>query len=874
MGAVSDHLRSLVEKQVSENRLVVWFDPEQHYRDFVDVLSLPNTAIEVCGQSFFELRRHVKPHLSADGDRPPRLVVYVPKSEEDTHDALVELTEPGVVMKPRQQPRNRNTRLSVVAKTALRPVLGDEQAAKIEKDVEAGRLVLTDLDNLGAKQSSVVSLIFGTAYPQEVALKFLGSMQYDPAVVDRKAIPDLASLLGGAFAVPLSGSVSCDELRASLARHVLSTELVRSMSGPLPSQLSSVKAAREDGAAETCASLAHEWRNRRDLRESYAEHADRVEGELGIGRMDFDLDQIRGCETFAGIERALQTSAEEKALSKLTPEEYRELRKLIERRLQGFWSSWPERYGEIQPRWRLIQAAVEVIHAAGEIEEGLKGLSVGPEEILRRYAGDLSAVEPWCELDTHQRRLERRNLDFSRGVNDEYQALEKLVARSRQHYRSAAESLSEQFLRALQKAKFKLPSLARQTETFARNVEPALKSGKKVAYVLVDSLRYEMARDLARAMGGDYEVEISAAVGTVPTITEIGMAALMPDAESGAKVVPVSEGKLGLEIAGTVLRDRKDRVKKLEEWAGKASKTPFETKLADLYSPTRATKANVKNADLVFVTSGEIDEQGESGNVVTARRFMDEVPAMLQRAVRVLADLGCDHIVLAADHGYVFADELDTDTKIDPPGGQTKDLHRRVWVGIGGSDEPYFLRMPLSRMDLSDDLEVAVPWGLGAFKAGGASAYFHGGMSPQEIAIPVMSLVPTKATAVAAPSADVEWEIKLGSKRISTRVISVRVGGRPTSLLAPSLPRVRVEVRISGKVFSEPMVAAYDYSETARDFGLRLEESGEIEENSVTLILEPDDSQARGGKASVHLLDAVTNIELARVEDVEMDISV
>jgi hypothetical protein len=70
------------------------------------------------------------------------------------------------------------------------------------------------------------------------------------------------------------------------------------------------------------------------------------------------------------------------------------------------------------------------------------------------------------------------------------------------------------------------------------------------------------------------------------------------------------------------------------------------------------------------------------------------------------------------------------------------------------------------------------------------------------------------------------------------------------------------------------MVAAYDYSEAARDFGLRLEENGEIEENSVTLIIEPDDSQARGGTASVHLLDAVTNIELARVEDVEMDISV
>jgi len=862
-----------VQRQVKDHGLVVWFDPDKKYRDFVEHLSLPKTVIEVCGESFFELRRRIEPHLSTDGERPPRLVVYVPRGEEETHDALVELTEPGVVMKPRQQPRNRNTRLSVVAKMALRPILGAEQAAKIEKDVDAGRLTLADLDTLGGKESSIVSLIFGTAYPQEVALKFLGDRRYDSGVVARQAIPDLALLLGGAFEASLSEDGSCEDLRVSLARHVLSTELVRSISGPLPSQLSSVKVANGEGAAEACASLALEWRNRRDLEESYAEHADRVEGELGLGRMSFGLDQIQSCETFVGVERALQTAVEQRALSKFTSEEYSELRQLIKGRLQGFWS-WPERYEEIQPRWRLIEAALDVIHAAGEVEGGLKGLDGGPEKILRRYAGDLSAVEPWCNLDTYQRRLERRYLDFSGGANDEYQALQNLVTCARQHYLRAAEDLSERFLHALREARFKLPDLPKQTETFARNVEPVLKSGKKVAYVLVDSLRYEMARELARAMEGDHEVEISAAVGTVPTITEIGMAALMPGADSGVKVVPVSEGKLGLEVEGTVLRDRKDRVRALEEWTKKASKTLFETQLWRLHSPTRATKTNVKNADLVCVTSQEIDEQGESGNVVTARRSMDEVPSMLRHAVRILADLGCERIVLAADHGYVFADELDTDTKIDPPGGQTKDLHRRVWVGIGGSSEPYFLRVPLSWMGLSEDLEAAVPWGLGAFKAGGASAYFHGGMSPQEMAIPVLSLVPTKAAVASAPSADVEWEIKLGSKTISTRVISVRVGGRSASLLKPSLPRVRVEVRFGDKVISEPMVAAYYYSETSLDFGLRLEEDGEIEENSVTLIIESDDPQAQRGTASVHLLDAVTNVELTSVEGVELDISV
>lgn len=878
MGVVSDHLRSLVERQVKERGIVVWFDPEGHYRGFAEDLSLPETAVESYEGSFFELRHRVEPYLSADRDGPPRLVVYVPQAEEDTHNALVELTEPGVVIKPGQHSVNLNTRLAVVAKRALRPVLGDQQTTKIEKDVAAGKLTLADLDRLTTDRSEVLALIFGTAYPQDVALKFLGDERYDAELVDRSATGDLVSLLGGAFGISLPEDASCEELRVALARHVLSTEFVRTISGPLPPELSSVNVTEEEPAAEACTSLAYEWRNRRDLRESYAQHADRVEEELGVGRLRLGMEQVRDCETFAAAELALQTAIEEWALETAgwTPEQHRDLRALISRRLQGFWASWPERYAQIHPRWLLIESAVEVVHAAGRIETELKVLDGKPEEILRRYAGDLSAEEPWCELDTHHRRLERRDLDFVRGIGEEYGALDKLVARARRRYREAAETLSEHYLRSLQKARFQIPGLPRQTEIFARHVASALENGK-VAYVLVDSLRYEMARDLARTLEGDYEVGISPALGTVPTITEIGMAALMPGAESGAKVVEVSDGKLGLEVGGAVLRERKDRVACLEKWGERASKTVHEAKLEDLFSHPKKLKAAVNEADLVFVTSQEIDEQGELGNIPTARQFMDQVLSMLPRAIKLLADLGCETIILASDHGYVFGEELDTDMKIDPPGGETRDLHRRVWVGVGGSRDDSFLRAPLSRMGLAEDLEVAVPWGFGAFKApGGANAYFHGGMSPQEMAIPVVSLKPKKA-AKAAPAADVSWELALNSKKISTRFLTVQVEGRVENpqLLEPALPRVRVEVRVGDAIVSEPVAATYGFSETALDVGMKLGEGDELEPNTVTLMVDPDrDPAARGGVAFVRLLDATTGVELARRDSVEIDISV
>src|ERR1019366_4799923 len=77
----------------------------------------------------------------------------------------------------------------------------------------------------------------------------------------------------------------------------------------------------------------------------------------------------------------------------------------------------------------------------------------------------------------------------------------------------------------------------------------------------------------------DFKLEISSAIGMIPTITEIGMAALLPKAQESAKVVALGGGKLALEIGGKVIKDRKDRVAFLKENAGVSV---FDAKLEDL----------------------------------------------------------------------------------------------------------------------------------------------------------------------------------------------------------------------------------------------------------------------------------------------------
>ena len=271
----------------------------------------------------------------------------------------------------------------------------------------------------------------------------------------------------------------------------------------------------------------------------------------------------------------------------------------------------------------------------------------------------------------------------------------------------------------------------------------------------------------------DFELSLQPAIGTVPTITEIGMAALLPRADESAKVVAVGGGKLALEIDGTVIKDRKDRVAFLKAHAGVPV---FDAKLDDLLpKPSKKVRDGIQDAELVLITSQEIDELCEQDNIAQARCQMDGVLNDLRRGVRVLADLGVRTIVLAADHGHLFADEVGEDMKIDAPGGETADLHRRVWVGRGGTSEPSYLRTPLTSLGVESDLDIATPWSLPASRSkGGARAYFHGGLSPQELIVPVADADAEGRRRPGTPTG-IDWTLTPGAKKLTTRFFSVQV---------------------------------------------------------------------------------------------------
>ena len=66
-------------------------------------------------------------------------------------------------------------------------------------------------------------------------------------------------------------------------------------------------------------------------------------------------------------------------------------------------------------------------------------------------------------------------------------------------------------------------------------------NGRKVAYLLIDALRYELGVALEKQLAEDGPVELKPAYAQLPSITPVGMASLLPGAGQTLSLQPGDE---------------------------------------------------------------------------------------------------------------------------------------------------------------------------------------------------------------------------------------------------------------------------------------------------------------------------------------------
>lgn len=720
-------LHEYISKQLAEKlkarKLVVWYDPRREFSPFVaeirgsaqisdeavsvTVGALPARLTEYDG-SMFELRAVVEPFVC--GDAPSEcVIVYLPGRERDRQGSvLMELEKAGDCYEPQLKRLARNVLRQRYTDGVIDEILAPERVSYED-------LARASSDTSSTEPPSVLKSIFHNISGNDgIITSWLASDQHDAEIEAKEAIRELVKLLRSKIGLDLPDDAALAKLRSITLRYVLAGEFRSNLSCTAPPALTAVPAPKTKDEEAAVGELARLLRT--GFSESYPAMADHVEAELGLRDFAVPASALGSIDTFRFEERTLLAHCGDLVAEK----KFDQALDIISGREHSFWL---DRDVGRKAQWEACRRMAE-----------LGSLGVAARASVSKAAGDANtwidayaSKGGWFRLDQAQRRLEA----WVANLDDEPEERPLGVVRS--VYEDACGAMADGFTRALVAAKWTISASLHQTHIYSEVVSA---QPKPVAYFFVDAMRFEMGVELAERLPKSVEVSVRPAVCALPSITPIGMAALQPGASSSFSVVEQA-GTLGVRIDGAFLPDLAARKKFA------ASRVPklVDVALDELLSlqPSRLAK-KIEGAQVIIVRSQEIDHAGEHGFTFQARQVMDTVIDNLARAVRKLAAAGVEHSVLTADHGHLFfPSDRDASMRIDAPGGNEVDLHRRCWIGRGGSTPAGCVRVTASALGYDSDLDFVFPIGTAVFKAGGDLAFHHGGPSLQELVIPVVT---------------------------------------------------------------------------------------------------------------------------------------
>lgn len=723
MHPLHDYIAKQLAEKLKSKKLVVWYDARGEFAPFVGEVrggartsnsAVPVTVAGITTQlaeydgSFFELRAIVEPLVS--GDAPEHVVIYVPGCERDRRGSvLMELEKAGECYEPQLKRLARNVLRQRYTDGVIDEMLAPEKVTYED-------LARASSDTSSAEPPSILKSIFHDASGNDGLLAaWLASDGRDADIESKEAARELTKLVRSRLGLELTEDAGLSKLRSITLRYVLAGEFRSDLRCPPPASLDAVPAPKTKEEEAAVRELAKRLRS--TFASAYPTMADRVEAELGLRNATIAGGALGAIDTFRFEERALLAHCGEL----IAAQRFDEALALVGEREHCFWL---DRDVGRKAQWEACRRMAELGSVAMSVRAAVTKAGGDPNAWVDSY----TARDGWYRVDQAQRRLEA----WVANLDDEPE--ERPLGVVRRAYEDACHVMADGFTKALLKANWMVSASMHQTRIYGEVVS---ERPKPVAYFLIDAMRFEMGVELSERLPKTAEASVRHAVGALPSITPIGMAALQPGASASFSVVEQG-GKLGARIEDAFLPDLAARKK----FAAARVPKLVDVSLDELLSlqPSKLAK-KIEGAQVVVVRSQEIDHAGETGFTFQARQVMDTVIDNLARAIRKLAGAGVEHSVVSADHGHLFfASDRDESMRTDSPGGDQVELHRRCWIGRGGATPPGCVRVAASALGYASDLEFVFPTGCGVFRAGGDLAFHHGGPSLQELIIPVLTV--------------------------------------------------------------------------------------------------------------------------------------
>jgi uncharacterized protein (TIGR02687 family) len=352
-----------------------------------------------------------------------------------------------------------------------------------------------------------------------------------------------------------------------------------------------------------------------------------------------------------------------------------------------------------------------------------------PEEYVQQY------TQVWYKIDTSYRKavLAYSLADFS-GSNqvDLFQMAKDNLETA---YLTFTGKINREWLRCLAEHDFDYPSLniPLQFNFYQENIAPL---DQKMAVVISDALRYEVAAELMKEIHKDTksEVHIQHCLASVPSTTAVGMSNLLPGKDFKL------EGKTIL--ADGISADATNREKVLQN-ANSDSRTITFSRMKELSEKERR---EVFKAQVVYVYHDVIDAIGHKRPTEEQTFRVIESTALSELAwlvKHIHATLAVARVIVTADHGFIYNDRSIAEKEFEPslPGdANINTLKNRHGILETWQKPESGYCIPFNKVNkIKSDAFVLIPDGVNRYHRQGAGTRFvHGGGSLQELVVPVI----------------------------------------------------------------------------------------------------------------------------------------
>lgn len=731
--------------RVQKAGALVVYDPAGHFREICTSMADAKLAVVDASASSIESRVSA---IQALRDVVARqltgLLVYVPKKapesdEERQADPFSPIAAAGAVFP--ESDGDSFESLCLKAKpdhaTAIRALFEQGSAPSFAViDAIGGGLGWPNLRTLLGVESAR-DILFALLAPSTTQLTALKESD--------RWVTEVRDLLRNSIGLSLkTRGKTWDSVSNELWRFVLFSEFAFDLPGDLPTNLTDVPRA-ETTSKPLIEDLCDRLRNDRRTQSSYIDRADEIEKELNLVSQFSGWVDLGDRDTFPFEERTFLT----RAIEGILRDDMDRVRHILERHQQSVWTG----KGESRAQWDLIQSATDLIQTCDDLDRLLTNHSRNLETILSFYVGSLR------EADRLHREFEQAVSDYD--WQDAQGIMTPVKTQARKHYGKLVEKVQLIFTRHVEQSGWPLTGQLSNADVFDRLVAPKLlTNGHKIAYFMIDALRYELGVALERQLIEDGQVVIQAAMAQLPTITPVGMASLLPGA--GQQLRLANDNQTLVPMLGDAVVDTV--AKRMEVLRNKYGQRFQEGRLEDF---VRGRFDISPEADLLVLRAVEIDSHFEN-HPDTAPAEITNALKRIRVAIHKLKERGFHEVVIATDHGFFMNTHAGAGDVCSKPSGNWIGIHDRCAMGDGSGDNNHFV-VPTEKLGIrADFVKMAAPHTLAAYRSG--LLYYHGGISLQECVVPVITMQLKAANQPELHRASVSMTYKQGAKAITTRM--------------------------------------------------------------------------------------------------------